>query len=295
MLSFTGLKLQCANLTQDTSTGADTFFGTNINIGLGILESELGSFYTEETSTINTIASTSIYKTPANCVRIKSLYITIGTQRYLIHEVFEEDEWNMYKRSTQTSDVLTRFFYTRDNFEVFPTPTTSSLVMSIKYEAGGTELTAADYTTGTITTIANGATALTASGTTFTTAMAGRYIYLPDGNWYKIASYGSATTLTLDKAYEGISIAAGSSTFTIGQLPRLPSPTQHIPALYAVWQYYRGFKQNTEKGNEYKSEYEQALMMAKKTYSRRYSTRYLPGRRIFRFPLNYNNYPTGMT
>jgi len=294
-LSFTGLKTQCADLTSDNSTESATFFATNINIGLGILESELGSFYTEETDTITTTADEDTYALPVNFIRLKSAYITLGTYNYPMEEVFEEDEWQMYKRQTQPSNILTKIFVTRDNVEVFPTPSDDDLVITIKFEAGGRELTAEDYTTGTITTLANGSTALTASGTTFTSSMVGRYIYLPDGNWYKISAFLTTTTLTLAKAYEGVSITAGTETFKIGECPRTPPATHHIPALYAVWQYYEGYKKDTSNAELYKSRFEQELKRAKATYGRRYSTRYILGKRVLRVPINPNNYPSGMT
>jgi hypothetical protein len=160
----------------------------------------------------------------------------------------------------------------------------------LKYEAGGKDLIAEDYTTGTITTLANGSTALTASGTTFTSAMAGRYIYLPDGNWYKIAAFLTTTTLTLDKAYEGISIAAGTDSFIVGQIPRVPNDTQTIPVNYAVWQYYKGFKQNTNFADDYKKMFDEELAVAKETYGRRYSSKYIPSR-MNTNTINPNSFP----
>src|SRR3990167_1877967 len=97
MLSYTGLQTQCQYLTQDTSATALTFFKTNLNLGLHILEAELGSFYTEETGTVATVASTATYKTPANFIRLKKAYITISNTQYVMEEVQDEDEWRRYQ------------------------------------------------------------------------------------------------------------------------------------------------------------------------------------------------------
>jgi len=291
MLSYTGIQTQAQDLTQDYDSDSLTFLKTQINIGQRVLETKLGSFYTEETDTVSTTASTFSYKTPAEFIRLKEAYITNGTTQYLMRQVFDEEEWRILMSSNSSSDILTNIFVRRDSFEVYPTPATSSLTMTLIYEAGGKELLAADYATGTITTLANASKAVTASGSTFTTAMAGRYLKITnDGIWYKIATFGSTTTLTLDKSYEGLSIAAGSETFTIGQMPITPEATHHIPAYYAAFMYYLGFKQDEAKAKTFRSLYEIEMKEAMRIYGNRYSTKYIDGRRRMREPQN-PNYP----
>lgn len=64
----------------------------------------------------------------------------------------------------------------------------------------------APYTTGTVT-LTNGSTAVTGSGTTWTTAMSGRKIALAyDGAWYTFTRTGD-TTGTLDREYQGETVA----------------------------------------------------------------------------------------
>lgn len=65
-------------------------------------------------------------------------------------------------------------------------------------------VTVPDYNTGTVS-INNGSTTVTGSGTTFTAAMgAGQYYiqFSTQIDWYPIASYGSATSLTLTTPYQ---------------------------------------------------------------------------------------------
>lgn len=85
------------------------------------------------------------------------------------------------------------------------------------------------------------------TGTTWTTSMAGRYIRIAesdtankgDGFWYEIASVGSATTLTLTKPYQGTAIAAGTASYTIGQVPRIPEAYQLAPVYRSAALYYQ--------------------------------------------------------
>lgn len=73
-----------------------------------------------------------------------------------------------------------------------------------------------EYSTGTVA-VTNGSTALTGSGTTFTSAMTGRQIRIldSDGGPYYTVTYVGATSLTLDRAYQGATDA--SSTYELGQ------------------------------------------------------------------------------
>ena len=67
----------------------------------------------------------------------------------------------------------------------------------------------ADYTTGTISQVINGSTAVLGAGTTWTSAMNGRLIQLPDSNWYIISSVLTNTTMTLATNYGGSSGGPG--------------------------------------------------------------------------------------
>lgn len=68
--------------------------------------------------------------------------------------------------------------------------------------------TIAPYETGTIT-VTNGSKTITGSGTTFTSAMAGRKIRVAGGNaYYRIAAFVSTTEITLEYNYPGSTASA---------------------------------------------------------------------------------------
>lgn len=298
MLSFQGQYTQCQDLSQDNGADALTFFKTNLNLGQHNLETELGSFFTEETYTDLTEANVFSYPNPDQFVRLKMAYVTISNTRYIMEQVYDEDRWQAIQAAqvTQTSTIPTHIFVRRDTYEIYPTPSTASKVITLIYEASGKDLQFADYTEGTIVSIANGALAVVGSGTTWTTAMAKRFLKIGIFPvWYKIASVQSATTLTLEKPYQGLTIAAATEPYRIGELPRTPESTHQIPIWYALMNYFGGFKQNETKLATYKSLYESDLKTAKKTYGKRYSSNYIPGNRRRAAPVNPNNYPTNMT
>lgn len=78
-----------------------------------------------------------------------------------------------------------------------------------------TIVTAAEYTTGTVT-VTNGSATVTGSGTTFAAAVAGRKFALSlSGPWYRISTRDSATQVTLARNYE--EPTASAQTYTIFQ------------------------------------------------------------------------------
>ena len=110
--------------------------------------------------------------------------------------------------------------------------------------------TNADYTTGTIT-VTNADATITGSGTTWSTttnAEVGEYIKLPDSKWYKIASIASNTSLEIETAYQGSTLAGQSyiispwgevqgrlsSSDAVGNLVR-PQPTYIENHFNRIW------------------------------------------------------------
>lgn len=64
------------------------------------------------------------------------------------------------------------------------------------------------YNTGTVT-VTQGSRTITGSGTTWTSAMVGRKFLGPNGEYYKIASFVSTTSLILTEQYQGSTASGG--------------------------------------------------------------------------------------
>lgn len=266
---------------QDYDSTALTYIKRKINIGQEILEAELGSYYTEETLTRTSTANNGTYKMPVDAVKLTQAFVTVGTIKYDLEQVHDEDYWQYLKTTffNQYSDAPTHIIVRRDTFEIFPALTTAGSVITLRYQAGNKFMQFDDYTDGTITTLANADEDVTGSGTAWTAAMEGRYFKInADETWYKIYDVTAATTLVLNTTYQGASIAAGTETYTIGELPRTPGATHYLPCVYAKWQYFNGFKQDTDRTLVYKKEWIDGLAQAKTTYGKRYSSSYIPGR-----------------
>jgi len=247
MLSFTGLRTLFGQLTNDPSTTNLAFGDKLINDSIRTIATIRPWWFLETTDTVATVASQQSYQVPNSIRKLTDIYVTVGTQIYAPVFVGTPEEWKVVLASNLGTSDVPMFWY-RDGNKVYfsPTPASSANTITFRGRAQIRDLSIADYTTGTVVSIANGATAVVGSGTTWTASMVGRYIKITesdtankgDGQWYEIGSYTSATSIGLLKPYEGTSIAAGAAAYTIGQMSVLPQEYDIAPIYRAAAVYY---------------------------------------------------------
>ena len=195
--------------------------------------------------TATTVASTTFVNLPYDVDQVESLFVTVGTTRYNPKPAPSRKFWDELHYSVVTSDTPEWWFVYNGQIGLWPRPATSSNTISLNAKIRVIDLNTADITSTTITTLANGSTALTVSGG-LTTQMAGFWIRptfsttanTGDGEWYEISSVASATSATLVRAYGGTSITAGTAACTIGQMPLLPESSHDLPEIYASFRYW---------------------------------------------------------
>ncbi len=142
---------------------------------------------------------------------------------------------------------------------------------------GSTAVTWTDALTSTATaTITveteNGGTIITGSGTTWTSAMEGRYIQISsasggDNAWYKIEKVYSATILALSTQYNGTTISAGTATYIIGESSPIPEAYQIAPIYRATALYWQE-KGELSKADKYWDLYDGGYEQGKSNYPR---------------------------
>lgn len=294
MWSFQDMYEQFQDQAQDDITAHLTLGKKNINLGIKKVEVELGMPPMEEERTIATTTSAS-YALPERFVKLIELYVTVSSTRYYLKPVYDDETWGLFKQQATTGDILTHVFVRPGlhTFEVFPTPVTAGNTMTMIYNSFTKDLSADDYTTGIITTLANGGTAVTGSGTTFTAAMVGRWFKTDDGERYRISGYTSATAITLQMPYQGTAISAGTSNFTIGELPRIPEGTHDIPVNFALWKHFEGVRRDPDMAKYYKGLFDEGVRWAKAAFGGRYASAVIPSQRYLRNRglRNPNDYP----
>jgi hypothetical protein len=269
----------------------------NINMGNKKLETMMGMPPMQEERTFSTLTSTNQYPLPERFIKMDELYVTVSSQRWYADPEYSEDAWRGYMRrpNAVVSDQLTNVFVRPGihKFEIFPIAATAGNTMTMLYSAFSKDLSAADYTTGTITTLANGGTTVTFSGTTLTQLMVGRWLKTDDGNWYKIATITDATHAVLLMPYQGTAIALGTSTFVIGELPRTPEGTHEIAVNYALWMHFLGAKRDAAMAAYFKTLWTEGSQWAKDEFGSRYASAVIPSqrRKLRSRPKDPNNYP----
>jgi len=201
--------------------------------------------FSETTKNMTTVATQAPYQIPNSFRKLIDMYIYSGSAitdtLYTPEMIFDPTKWKRVLQTKMSSSDVPSFTYVENRkFYIYPTPATTGNLITLRGRLQTKDLTIADYTTGTIVSVANEGTAVVGSGTAWTTDMVGRYIQITettadlggDGFWYEIAAVGSATTLTLTKPYEGTAIATGAAVYAIGQ-------TSPIPEAYDVGICYR--------------------------------------------------------
>jgi hypothetical protein len=291
------------SLTSDPDATNLALVKTLLAQGQRTVESVLNIDYTTTTRTFTTytdaISGTSYqaYAMPENFYRMVHLYVTVGSVRYSGEQIFDEKLWQEINQTTGVTSNFLQLFYIRGNtrIELYPIPS-SACTATMIYQPVSKPLSADDYTTGTITTLTNGASAVTASGSTFTAAMVGRYFKVnSDGYWYKISAFGTTTTLTLDSEYQGTSIAAGTENYTIGEFPITPADTHILPVYFACWKYSL-FRKDVQMAREYERQWKEGLNDAQNNYASNSASHIIDSRpQGFRGGINPNFFPSGMT
>lgn len=250
MKSWSTLLSNYQTFTENTSSANQTLGGIMINDSLRTIATMRGGNWPwlERLRTATTVASQQAYVLPASVRKVADIYVTVGTQPYMPEMVYDPEHWKIILAYKLGESDIPLFVYQQGRSILFaPTPASNGNTITYRSRENVVDLNATDYTTGTITSIANAGTAVVGSGTTWTTPMAGRYIRFTatsaanggDGLWYEISSVGSSTTLTLSTPYQGTSIAAATAAYTIGQMSPIPesydiAPVYRATALY--WQ-----------------------------------------------------------
>lgn len=284
MWSWTDQKNQFEVMAQMDDPQALTLGYKNINLGIKKLETALGMPRMQEERTFLTVTTDNKYPLPERFINMDQLYSLANGQRWYADREYSEDAWRGFmRRPNQTvSDMLTNVFIRPGifKFEIFPIPVTAGNTMTMIYSAFTRDLTQDDYTTGHIVTLANGGTTVTFAGETLTTDMAKRWLKTDDQNWYLIDSVNTAAhTATLLMPYQGTAIATGTSSFTIGEISRLPEGTHELPVHYALWQHFMGVQRDETLAAMYKGLWDEGKVWAATTFGNRYSSGVIPSQR----------------
>lgn len=220
--------------------------------------------FLESTEDIFTVANQQRYQIPNKFRKLIDMYVYSGTGGtsdtiYMPEMVFDPVRWKWILAAKFGTTNVPYFTYVENRtFDMQPIPSQTGNLIVLRGRLQTANLTMPDYTTGTISSVAQDGTTVTGSGTTWTLDMVGRYLYIPqttaanggDGFWYEIGGFVNATTITLVKPYQGTSIVLGSASYVIGQCSVIPEAYDIAP-LYRAAAIYWQDKANDEKSERY--------------------------------------------
>lgn len=276
MLSFQKLYEDTQEQVADESATTLTLIKRYLNQGAKKFGAKLSREWRTSRRTFGTVADQQFYDLPADAIRVKTIVVTIDGVPYPLEEIEDEDMWNELNMRESTSDIPEYFFVRGGSeFGLFPKPsTTTANAIAVRYERRMRDMSAADYTAGTIT-LTNDSTTVTGVGTTFIEAMVGRWIRIDDPNgdgmWYKIEDFTSTTVLVLERKYQGDTL--GTANYTIGEMPDIPEEFHENIVDYACYRYYRKRKDRSM-AREFKSDFDDALVECQAYYSSSTSSQY---------------------
>lgn len=191
-----------------------------------MLQAEIRSYIQQESDTVLTVASQQYYQYPPQFYPpIESATWTVSSVAYPLQVVDSQAKWNQINEIDFSGTTVPQFIFPRrDDFGLYPIPSTASETVTLVSSLADRDMTAEDYTTGTVT-LTNADATVTGAGTTFTAAMVGRWFQATtDQYWYRVDSFTNATSIELERVFDGTTGA--TLAYTLGETPELP-PEMH--------------------------------------------------------------------
>lgn len=219
MLSFTEMQTLYQNLINDTSANALTVGNTYINLTYKNILNSRNWDFTEKLYTFTTVAQQQEYDFPNDYRKINAVTLQVGAVKYVLRECPSRKYWEQLNQVRLTSNFAQWYYVYNGKINIWPLPSQTGLTCYLDYKINTKDLTLSDYTTGTITTLANNSVTVTGFGSTWTSAMSERWLKLNessggDGNWYKIAKTGKMISVAINNG--GTGYVVGNISYITG-------------------------------------------------------------------------------
>lgn len=242
--TFTNLQTDTQNYTRDDTAGALTFLKKELNNAQRFIFGYLQKYIDRKTQTASTVADQQFYHWPPDFGTVEQVMVTIGSVDYVLESISSLIKWRQINAITFSGSATPSFYFPRrDDFGIYPTPTTADWTITMDYHYRLADLTQDDVTGGTVT-VTNDSQTVAGSSTSFTSAMIGRWFQSLDGLFYRVSAVGSTTSLTLESVYEGLT--AAGETYLIGESPEIPPELHELLPYRAASLYFAGYRRDLE-------------------------------------------------
>lgn len=243
MKSFEEIQTEIQDRTGDDSSSTLTKIKRWINDTQRIVLSSQEWSFLEKINEIDTVNGQDTYELPNDLGRLMTLAIIDGDISYIPQQVDDPQFWEYLQGLDIGNSDVTEYFYSQGNdLLIWPPYDTAGNKIRYRYRQKAIDMTLDDYNTGTITSISNGATTVEGSSTSWTSRQpaVNQYIKIDEGDqhWYPVSSITDDDTLELEKPYQGSTISSASSSYTLAEMPVLPSEFHDILTLRPLALYY---------------------------------------------------------
>lgn len=302
MRTFGELQTYIQNIFNDTSTPTQNLLRIVAGDVYSTVKRELNLAYEVKQTTITSLASTATYDLPVDYNELVDVKITVGGVDYFPKMIANRDQWNDLTSGISTTATSDYPSYARINpestkfqIQFYPTLSSAGNTITVNYFAMSRDLVANDFTdksAGTVS-ITTATKTIVGAGTAFAVTDVGRYIrFDTNGFWYRIATYTDATHITLERNFEGATIAGGA--YLLGTLPSLPGEAMDVIAkftLQALWEKREDATVSGGKATYYETRAQAAMKKLKKQMEELYDSPDVSVIDRSRLPLNPNDYP----
>lgn len=275
MKSYTQMRNQAGIWTKNTASANLSYLDGIANDDYRHLCALKDWPFLEQLRTILTIGNQQFYPLLYDTDMVREISVTISTTTYTPKLSPSREHWDMLNLTAFTSDIPEWYFVFAGTVGLWPKPASSDNTINITQKCRVIDLQFPDFTTGSIDSVVNGSTLITATtGTIFTAGMVGRYIQITpsnavntgDGFYYLITGVPTSTTLTLARAYGGTTITAGAACpFIIGQFPLLPETFHDTPWKQAAFNYWS--KESDKRAMSFKTDHASDIVDLIRTWS----------------------------
>ena len=225
-----------------------------------------------------TVTATTIgvqfYPIPPQVSKIKNDTITVGQLQFTPAPVHSIQEWTRLNALPYSSDIPNYYYIYNNKVGFWPIPSTSGNVITFNYKGRVPDLTFADYSTGTLTTISVADSTVTGDSTAWNatglfplnTDLTYYNLFMRmnppegDGIWYQIKQFNSDTELELVSPVQN-SASATVASYVIGQLPLLQEDFHDMMVYGALKTYYSSIVKDKDKFSLYDSMYDERMLL----------------------------------
>lgn len=262
MKSFTQTYTDFQTITSDSSTTALSLAKTYINDSVHKILSLADWNFNKSYKDYTTTASQSEFEKPYNAAKVSEVFVYTGGIWYVPKEVKSDSLWRKITYVDVEADVPS-FWHISDetgNIEIYPTHSSASDTVRINFTKRVRDMSVADYTTGTVTTVADDQT-ITGAGTTWVDKMEGRWIKVTSTTsvigdiWFEIESVTDTTHLEIK---ENMPEAAAGASYTIAEMIPFMEGFEDIALWYALDKYYQ-MREKVTLAREYERMWKEAL------------------------------------